>query len=204
MVNPLLCRFSCYFRHHSNTATKHLTKAIFMTRYTLLLAIALSVSLASFAQKKEKQKDQGSDEVASSLNVQDACKKAESSEKIKSDITPFRLDKISTQKVFYKSYDQVKTVVVPVYHSTQYKFIINSEGLPTNVDIKVTDKPHNLSSAKVLKQASEKHFSFETPSDFSGSRIYIAIKIPADKEYQNGVRNRGCIVIGSGYSDLDF
>ncbi|MCB0481746.1 MAG: hypothetical protein KDC83_09955 [Flavobacteriales bacterium] len=174
-----------------------------MSRFFSFLCIFfLCLSFQGYGQKKDKK--QSDDVIESSLKISDLCKREESVEKIKADVTPFKLDKISTQKIHYKSYSQVVEFAVPIYHSTKYKFIINSEGMPTNVDIRLSDKPHKQSSAKILKESSDKHLSYESPEDYSGTRIYVTIKIPADKEYQNDVRNRGCIVIGSGYSDLDF
>lgn len=173
-----------------------------MVRLILLAVLVGLVHQSAFSQKDKKHKD---DEVIeSSLDIKDACKKDESAEKIKADITPFKLDKISTKKIYYKSYDQLVEIAIPIYHSTAYKFIINLEGLPTAIDFKITDKPHKLSSAKVLKESTEKHLIYETPADYTGTRIYVTLKIPADKEFQNGVRNHGCVVLGSGYSDLDF
>lgn len=76
--------------------------------------------------------------------------------------------------------------------------------MPTGVQMKITDKPHKVSTAKVLQESSGKSFTYETPSDFEGTRVYLSIKIPGDPEYNNHVRNRGCILIGSGYEDVDF
>jgi hypothetical protein len=153
--------------------------------------------------KKENTKSKG-DEPASNLVVKDACKREETVAKIKTDMTPYRFDKITTTKIHYKAFAKVWTVVIPLYHSTDYKFLINSEGMPTGVEIKITDKPLQVSSAKVLHQSSDKHFTYQVPKDFEGTRIYISIKVPADVEYSKGVRNKGCIIMGSGYQNLDF
>jgi len=161
-----------------------------------------------YSQKKSKSKKESSkskgDESASSLDIKDACKREETVAKIKTDMTPYRFDKITTTKIHYKPFAKVWAVVIPLYHSTDYKFIINSEGMPTGVEIKITDKPLVVSSSKLLHQSSEKNFSYQVPKDFEGTRIYISIKVPADVEYSKGLRNRGCIIMGSGYQNLDF
>ncbi len=170
---------------------------------TLLLFLVLLFSGLAWGQKHDKKKKSDS-EGSSSLTIKDACNKDASSERIKVDITPYKLDKITTTKVYYKSYDQVKEIAVPIFYSTGYKFIINTEGMPTGVTIHITDKPHKMGSAKVLHESTSNHFSYELPEDFEGSRIYISIKVPADKEFHNGIRNRGCLILGAGYSNLDF
>ncbi|UTW62046.1 hypothetical protein KFE98_18855 [bacterium SCSIO 12741] len=170
---------------------------------SLLLVVVLLFAGMAWGQKHDKKK-KGSTESESSLTIQDACKKEASCERIKSDITPFKLDKITTTKIHYKAYDQVKEIAVPIFYSTGYKFIINTEGMPTGVTIHITDKPHKMSSAKILHESSSNHFSYELPKDFEGSRIYISVKVPADKEFHNGIRNRGCLILGAGYSNLDF
>ena len=117
-----------------------------MSKFSLILVLALflAVPVDAFSQKKKnksKSEHGKSDKnaEASSLEIKDACKRAESVVKIKADMSPFRFDKITTTKISYKAYDKVWTVVIPLYHSTNYKFIINSEGMPTNVEIKITD-----------------------------------------------------------------
>lgn len=158
-----------------------------------------------YSQKKDKSKKGSKGETeSSSLDVKDACKREEVVAKIKTDMTPYRFDKITTTKIHYKPFAKVWTVVIPLYHSTDYKFLINSEGMPTGVDIKITDKPLQVSSAKVLHQSTDKHFTYQVPKDFEGTRIYISIKVPADVEYSKGVRNKGCIILGSGYQNLEF
>jgi len=168
----------------------------------------LAIPVESYSQKKQKDKKEKSksegEESESNLEIKDACTRTETVAKIKADMTPYRFDKITTTKIHYKPYAKVWTVVIPLYHSTDYKFIINSEGMPTGVEIKITDKPLKMSTAKVLHQSSDKHFTYQVPKDFEGTRIYISIKVPADADYSVGVRNRGCIIMGSGYQNLDF
>lgn len=177
-----------------------------MYKLSIVLSILslLAMPLDSYSQKKEKHSKSKGGDSESSLDIKDACKRAEVVAKIKSDMTPYRFDKITTTKIQYKPYAKVWTVVIPLYHSTDYKFIINSEGMPTGVEIKIRDKPLQISSSKVLHQSSDKHFTYNVPKDFEGTRIYISIKVPADAEYSKGVRNRGCIIMGSGYQNLDF
>lgn len=152
-----------------------------------------------FGQKKKGGKSEPVE-----ITIKDACTYKETTEKIKVAIAPFKLDKITPSKIHYKAYTQVKEIAIPIYHSTKYKFEINAEGMPTGVEMKITDKPHKMSSAKVLSESSSKVFTYETPTGFDGTRIYLSIKIPGDPEYNNHVRNRGCILIGSGYEDVDF
>ncbi|MBD80778.1 MAG: hypothetical protein CL840_17820 [Crocinitomicaceae bacterium] len=178
-----------------------------MTKFSLFLFLAFLIAtpIHSHAQKKDKKSSKsGKNGEAPSLEIKDACKRAESVVKIKADMTPFRFDKITTTKIQYKPYDKVWTVVIPLYHSTNYKFIVNSEGMPTNVEIKITDKPLKMSTAKVLHESSDKHFTYEVPEGFEGTRIYVSIRVPADQEYNNRVRNKGCIIMGSGYHNLEF
>ncbi|MGB0403462.1 MAG: hypothetical protein ACPGEG_05145 [Salibacteraceae bacterium] len=171
--------------------------------FTLLM---LSGNIEAQKKKGSNKKHSSSkgDVEAAHLEMKDACKKLESLEKIKADMSPYRFDKVNTTKVFYKAYDKVVTVAIPLFHSTGYKFIINTEGLPTKVDIKITDKPLAVNGAKILHQSTETHFIYEAPKDFEGTRIYVSFKIPADAEFNTGVRNKGCVLIGSGYQNLDF
>jgi hypothetical protein len=172
--------------------------------YLLVFAVIVTTSVDSVAQKHKPKKSKTQSKDEPQLEIKNACKREESLAKIKDDITPFRFDKVTTTRIQYKSYDKVWTVAIPLFHTTQYKFIFNSEGMPTNVEIKITDKPIQTGSAKILHQSSEKHFSYETPPDFEGTRIYVSIKVPADPEYNKGVRNKGCVVMGSGYQNLEF
>jgi hypothetical protein len=172
----------------------------------LIPIVVLSVLAFSFellAQKSKDKKKKG-DDTEHHMDIKDACKREESLARIKTDMTPFRFDKVTTTKIQYKAYDKVWSVAIPLFHTTQYKFIFNTEGLPTGVDIKISDKPLQMSTAKVLHQSSEKHFTYETPTDFEGNRIYVSIKVPADPEYHNGVRNKGCVIMGSGYQNMEF
>ena len=178
---------------------QHFKNAMIPLLFLSMILLSIDVS----AQKDKHKKSKG-DETEHHMESKDACKKEESVAKIRDDISPYRFDKLTTTKIQYKSYDKVWTVAIPLFHTTQYKFIINTEGMPTGVDIKITDKPVQMSTAKVLHQSSEKHFSYETPSDFEGTRIYVSIKVPADPEYNKGVRNKGCVVMGSGYQNLEF
>ncbi len=164
-----------------------------------LLAVLFSVQFGYAQRKKGKSQKE-----TPQMTVNESCTYKETAEKIKVEIAPFKLDKITPAKIHYKAYTQVKEIAIPIYHSTKYKFVINAEGMPTGVEMKLTDKPHKLSTAKVLTQTSAKTFSYETPADFEGSRVYLTIKIPGDPEYNNHVRNRGCILVGAGYEDIDF
>lgn len=171
------------------------------------LSLMLIANLNMVAQKKhksDKSQDKKTTEETSSLTINDACQREKSLERIKGDMSPFRFDKVNTTRITYKSYDKVTTVAIPLFHTTQYRFIINAEGMPTGVEFKITDKPLQASTAKVLFQSSDKHFVYETPKEFEGTRIYVSIKVPADSEYNNGVRNKGCVIMGSGYQNLDF
>ena len=100
-----------------------------MYKLSIVLSILslLAMPLDSHSQKKEKEKHSKSkgDDSESSLDIKDACKRAEVVAKIKTDMTPYRFDKITTTKIQYKPYAKVWTVVIPLYHSTDYKFIIN-------------------------------------------------------------------------------
>lgn len=166
----------------------------------VLLMFSLFVNVALAQKKKGKSKATETVEIT----VNESCTFRETSEKIKVDVAPYKLDRITSSKIHYKAYTQVKEVAIPIYHSSKYKFVINAEGMPTGVQMKITDKPHKVSTAKVLQESSGKSFTYETPSDFEGTRVYLSIKIPGDPEYNNHVRNRGCILIGSGYEDVDF
>lgn len=173
----------------------------------ILTVLLCFVSMLLYSGDIEAQKKKGSaknDDEPAHLEMKDACKKLESLEKIKSDMSPFRFDKVNTTKVFYKAYDKVVTVAIPLFHTTGYRFIINTEGLPTQVDVKITDKPIAVNGAKIMHQTTENHFVYEAPKDFEGTRIYISFKIPADTEFNTSVRNKGCVLIGSGYQNLDF
>jgi hypothetical protein len=165
--------------------------------FLTLLLFVVSASLVS-AQNKQRGDD------APETQSNDACKKEESTDKIKNDITPFRFDKTTTTKIFYKSYDQIVSVAIPVFYTTAYKLIINTEGMPTNVKVKISDRPKGVSSAKTLGESDSKHYSWEPASDFEGDRIYIHYLIPADKDYNTGTRNKGCVVLGVGYKNADI
>lgn len=166
---------------------------------TLLIVVIFSSS--SFGQKK-KGKSKGSAPVE--ITIKESCTFHETTEKIKVEIAPYKLEKITPSKIHYKAYTQVKEIAIPIYHSTKYKFVINAEGMPTGVEMKVTDRPHKVSGAKLLSQSTSKTFSYETPPEFEGTRIYLSIKVPGDPEFNNHVRNRGCILIGAGFEDVDF
>lgn len=172
------------------------------------ILITLVFCLGSFvlvAQKHGgKKKSETSHDGASSLTINDKCNKIESSDRIKNEMSPYRLDKITVTRVHYKAYAQVIEMAVPIYHTTKYKFIVNAEGVPIPLKFKVLDKPHKISSAKVLAESESSHFTYETPTDFEGTRIYVVIKVPADPEHNKGVRNRGCVLVGAGYEDIDF
>jgi len=155
----------------------------------------------SFGQKKRGKSD---DSGPVEITMKDACTYKETTEKIKVEIAPFKLEKITPAKIHYKAYTQVKEIAIPIYHTTKYKFVINVEGMPTGVEMKITDKPHKVSGAKVLSTSKDKTFKYETTPDFDGSRIYLSIKIPGDPEYNNHVRNRGFVLIGAGFEDIDF
>ena len=155
----------------------------------------------SFGQKK---KGRSNDSAPIEITIKESCTYKETTDKIKVEIAPFKLEKITPAKIHYKAYTQVKEIAIPIYHTTKYKFVINAEGMPTGVEMKVTDKPHKVSGSKVLAQSSSKTFNYETPPGFEGTRIYLSIKIPGDPEFNNHVRNRGCILIGAGLEDIDF
>ncbi len=169
---------------------------------SLFICSFLLLSVNSLVGQKRNKK--GNESAASQITVNESCTYSETSEKIKEQMAPFKLDKITKTKIHYKAYTQVQELSIPIYHSTKYKFVINGESLPTEVKMKLTDKPHKLSTAKVLSQSSSKTFEYEVPEDFEGSRIYLTIKIPGDPEYNKHVRNRGCVLVGSGYEDVDF
>jgi hypothetical protein len=151
-----------------------------------------------YAQGKTKGDD------ASTSQVTDACKKDESNDKIKNDMTPFRYDKTTTTKIFYKPYDQIINVSIPVFYKTEYKLIVNTEGMPTGVKIKITDKPLNLGSVKVLGESDSKHYTWEPAAGFEGDRVYVHYLVPADKDYNTGIRNKGCTLLGVGYKNADI
>lgn len=172
-------------------------------RYKVLAIALVSTVILNFNAHAQKKKGKSS-EAASEITINESCTYKETAEKIKVEIAPFKLDKITPCKIHYKAYTQVKEIAIPIYHSTKYKFVINAEGMPTGVEMKLTDKPHKISNAKVLTQTSSNTFTYETPDDFEGTRVYLTIKIPGDPEYNNHIRNRGCILVGAGYEDIDF
>lgn len=179
-------------------------KEIFMRLFLLTTAVLIITMFGyeSVAQKDKHKKSKGTQEHAH-LDIKDACKREESLAKIKDDMSPFRFDKVTTTRIHYKSYDKVWSVAIPLFYKTQYQFIFNTEGLPTNVEIKISDKPLQVSSAKILHQSSEKHFSYKTPVDFEGTRIYVSVSVPADVSYNTGVRNKGCVLMATGYQNVD-
>jgi|TARA_B110000879_G_scaffold19719_1_gene24159 hypothetical protein len=167
------------------------------------LAVLITVFLSNFSFGQKKKVRFGNSD-PEEIIIKESCTFKVTAEKIKVEIAPFKLEKITPAKIHYKAYTQVKEVAIPIYHTTQYKFVINAEGMATGVEMKITDKPHKVSGSKVLSQSTSKTFTYETPSDFEGSRIYLSVKIPGDAEFNNHIRNRGCILIGTGFEDVDF
>lgn len=146
----------------------------------------------------------GNKEEGSEAPGNDACKKTESNDKIKNDMSPFRYDKTTTTRIFYKAYDQIVNVAIPVFYKTSYKVIVNTEGMPTAVKVRITDRPSGMSTAKILKESESKHFVWEPDAGFEGDRVYIQYLIPADKGYNTGERNKGCTLLGVGYKNADI
>lgn len=133
----------------------------------------------------------------------DACKREESAEAVKKEMVPFRFEKTTTTYITFKHYDQVKSIAAPLFFDNKYKFVINTEGLPKEIKVQVYDKPRGMrDGAKLIAESSDKQISFEIGEDYLNNRVYIDYLIPAIEQTEDGILQKGCVVMGSGYENL--
>ncbi len=161
-----------------------------MKSLTSFALIFIAFTLLSFTGgKKEKEND--------------TCKRDESAAAVKKEMVPFRFEKTTTTHIIFKHYDQVKTIAAPLFFDNKYKFIVNTEGLPKDIKVQVYDKPRGMrDGAKMIAESSEKQFSFELDEEYLSNRVYIDYVIPAIEETEDGILQKGCVVMGSGYENL--
>ncbi len=157
-----------------------------------LLILAVIVSVSASGGKKD---DSG---------INDTCNREESSAAVKKEMVPFRYERTTTTRITFKNYDQVKEVAIPLFFDTDYKFVINTEGLPKDITVEIYDQPMGLrkGDAQLIKTSTEKMFSFELDDTYLKNRVYINYIIPAVEKTDDDVIQKGCVVLGSGYKNV--
>lgn len=161
-----------------------------MKSLTSFALIFIAFTLLSFTGGKKKKEN-------------DTCKRDESAAAVKKEMVPFRFEKTTTTYITFKHYDQVKTIAAPLFFDNKYKFVVNTEGLPKDIKVQVYDKPRGMrDGAKMITESSEKQFSFELDEEYLSNRVYIDYVIPAIEETEDGILQKGCVVMGSGYENL--
>ncbi|MCB0481744.1 MAG: hypothetical protein KDC83_09945 [Flavobacteriales bacterium] len=134
--------------------------------------------------------------------VKDACKWGDDLQKrCKKDLKPFSYYAFKITKITFTGESQFKEVEVPLFHSANYRFVFNTEGLSQNVRIEIYDKPANVESRKKIYTgtSNEKHFVFDPPKSSTHNRIYINYIIPASGNTNKNEIDKGCVIFYSGF-----
>lgn len=137
-----------------------------------------------------------------STNITDACNREEAAEKSKAELPPYRYGSLKTTNITFKPYDQVKEIAIPLFYDTGYRLVFNLEGLPQDVKVEIYDKAVQAPGKNMLfESGSQKQFVFE-PTDKNLDKVYVVYKIPATKNTDSSVIEKGCIVLVTGFENV--
>lgn len=140
--------------------------------------------------------------VSNGQTVKDACKWGSDLQKrCKKDLKPFSYYAFKITKITFTGESQFKEVEVPLFHSANYRFVFNTEGLSQDVKIEIYDKPANVETRKKIYTGTshEKHFVFDPPKSATHNRIYINYIIPASSNTNKNEIDKGCVIFYSGF-----
>ena len=134
--------------------------------------------------------------------VKDACKWGDEVKKrCKRDLKPFSYYAFKITKITFTSESQFKEVEVPLFHSANYRFVFNTEGLSQDVKVEIYDKPSSSENRKKIYSGTthERHFVFDPPKSSTHNRIYINYIVPASNNTNRNVIDKGCVIFYSGF-----
>lgn len=157
-------------------------------QYTLLLTILcffLSTS-ANFAQNND---------------VKNYCNYKESRDSAKLALRPYRYTAQKRQNVTLANHKQFNETVVPVFQDTKYKFVVNANGLPGQLTVKVyTESKENNNRDKIFEKSTEGgQFTYETKKSKEYEHLYFDFIYPAKQSKNLDLTERGCVILLSGY-----
>ena len=160
---------------------------------SLNILLGLLIILTAFIGGGKGKKDS---------SVNDTCNRTESASKCKVDLPPFRYNATKTTHITSKPYDQIMEVVMPLYQDTEYRFIFNLEGLDSEIKVEVCDKTLRDDSRKLLYESSSKHFKYEPDGTLGLTRVFVNYVIPPVDSKEEGVINKGCVVLMTGFKNV--
>lgn len=176
---------------------------------TLLFLFSLVFCLTGLAQNSNKK----------SQDSYGYCRKIDSFDRSKKDLTPYRYEGFSKTEVITKPYDQIKEIAVPLYSETNYRLVFNQEGMDPEIPatkVQIFDKAFADKTRKLLYESSEKHFVFDIGMEQKLNKVYLAYSIPPvdvkyiDKKDKKGksipgekveVQEKGCLMLIMGYDN---
>ncbi len=169
-------------------------KSVLSTTGLLAIFFILASSFSGAKKAPAGKKDVG---------INNVCKRSEAIQSVKKEMVPYRYERTTTTSITFKNYDQVREVAIPLFFDTQYKFVVNCEGLPFDVKVEVYDQPMGLRKNPVkIMESSEKQFTFELDKEYLKNRVYINYIVPALEDTEDEVVQKGCIVLASGYKNV--
>ena len=111
----------------------------------------------------------------------------------------FKYDSYKATRFTYKNEIQVIEIVAPLFKEEQFRFLLNTAGVPKDIEIKFFDKKQGAKNRKELFAVKD------TPED--GKNVYIFEPKESKKIYLNYIIPRttkenlmGCMVCLIGYN----
>ena len=134
-----------------------------------LIILSLAFIAFGFAAANSKQ------EQRTTCDVEDA------KGKLKKELVPYRYTNMSVQRIFFRRYNQKKSVSFPLMFDTQHRFVFNTENLPQDIKIKAySDNEFVKKRVELASYSSEDgQFTFEPDPSQPIPYIYFEFLIPA-------------------------
>jgi len=131
------------------------------------------------------------------------CDVEDAKVKLKKELVPCRYTNMSVQRIFFRRYNQKKSVSFPLMFDTKHRFVFNTENLPQNIKVKVYSDNEFVKKRQELASFNSEDGQFTYEPDISQPLpyIYFEFLIPASIAEDTRSIPKGCVVIMVGYED---
>ena len=131
------------------------------------------------------------------VQIKDHCDLAATKQTAKKALVPYKTEYSKNYRITYKGYDQIKEFKINLLGGVPYRLVFNTEGLPLDVRVLVTDKDRLNKRATTLMDVTGEELSVLNiggeDDEFDPNKVYVAIFIPAVENLDPVVRQKGCI-----------
>lgn len=157
-------------------------------QYTLLLTLLcffLSTS-ATIGQNNE---------------VKNYCNYQESRDSAKLALRPYRYTAQKRNNITLANHNKFSETVVPVFQDTKYKFVVNANGLPGKLTVRVyPESKQNDNREKIFEKTTDGgQFTYESKKSKEYDHLYFDFIYPAKQSDNLDLTERGCVILMAGY-----